>query len=443
MAEILVNGGNRLQGEIPVSGAKNAALPLMAVTLLTDEPVTLRNCPDLDDIATLSNVLRGHGTSVDTSGLGLPVAGETGSGSARDSLPTLRLHTPDIASIRAPYELVSQMRASILVLGPLMARMGRAEVSLPGGCAIGSRPVDLHLMGLEALGARIELRDGYVFAETARAGKDRLRGAKFTFPKVSVGATENLVMAATLAEGRTELLNAAQEPEVVDLCHCLAAMGAQISGIGTSHLIIDGVERLGGVTHQVVADRIEAGTFAVAAGMTGGELILKNGRLDHLSSLVGVLDEAGIVCSEISGGIHVVSTVDRPRAVSVTTQPYPGFPTDLQAQTMSLMVMAEGSAVLTETIFENRYMHVPELIRMGANIDINGRVAVVRGVERLNGAPVKASDLRASASLILAGLVAQGETRLSDIHHLDRGYECIEDKLRGVGASIERIDGAT
>ena len=443
MAEILVNGGNRLQGEIPVSGAKNAALPLMAVTLLTDEPVTLRNCPDLDDIATLSNVLRGHGTSVDTSGLGLPVAGETGSGNARDSLPTLRLHTPDIASIRAPYELVSQMRASILVLGPLMARMGRAEVSLPGGCAIGSRPVDLHLMGLEALGARIELRDGYVFAETARAGKDRLRGAKFTFPKVSVGATENLVMAATLAEGRTELLNAAQEPEVVDLCHCLAAMGAQISGIGTSHLIIDGVERLGGVTHQVVADRIEAGTFAVAAGMTGGELILKNGRLDHLGSLVGVLDEAGIVCSEISGGIHVVSTVDRPRAVSVTTQPYPGFPTDLQAQTMSLMVMAEGSAVLTETIFENRYMHVPELIRMGANIDINGRVAVVRGVERLNGAPVKASDLRASASLILAGLVAQGETRLSDIHHLDRGYECIEDKLRGVGASIERIDGAT
>ena len=443
MAEILVNGGNRLQGEIPVSGAKNAALPLMAVTLLTDEPVTLRNCPDLDDIATLSNVLRGHGTSVDTSGLGLPVAGETGSGNARDSLPTLRLHTPDIASIRAPYELVSQMRASILVLGPLMARMGRAEVSLPGGCAIGSRPVDLHLMGLEALGARIELRDGYVFAETARAGKDRLRGAKITFPKVSVGATENLVMAATLAEGRTELLNAAQEPEVVDLCHCLAAMGAQISGIGTSHLIIDGVERLGGVTHQVVADRIEAGTFAVAAGMTGGELILKNGRLDHLGSLVGVLDEAGIVCSEISGGIHVVSTVDRPRAVSVTTQPYPGFPTDLQAQTMSLMVMAEGSAVLTETIFENRYMHVPELIRMGANIDINGRVAVVRGVERLNGAPVKASDLRASASLILAGLVAQGETRLSDIHHLDRGYERIEDKLRCVGASIERIDGAT
>ncbi|MGB0746618.1 MAG: UDP-N-acetylglucosamine 1-carboxyvinyltransferase, partial [Alphaproteobacteria bacterium] len=353
------------------------------------------------------------------------------------------LHTPEIASIRAPYELVSQMRASILVLGPLMARMGRAEVSLPGGCAIGSRPVDLHLMGLEALGARIELRDGYVFAETARGGKDRLRGAKITFPKVSVGATENLVMAATLAEGRTELLNAAQEPEVVDLCHCLKAMGAQISGIGTSHLIIDGVERLGGVTHQVVADRIEAGTFAVAAGMTGGELILKNGRLDHLGSLVSVLDEAGIVCSEISGGIHVVSTVDRPRAVSVTTQPYPGFPTDLQAQTMSLMVMAEGSAVLTETIFENRYMHVPELIRMGANIDINGRVAVVRGVERLNGAPVKASDLRASASLILAGLVAQGETRLSDIHHLDRGYERIEDKLRGVGASIERLDGAT
>ena len=443
MAEILLSGGNRLQGEIPVSGAKNAALPLMAVTLLTDEPVTLRNCPDLDDITTLSNVLRGHGASVDASGLGLSVTGETVSGSARDSLPTLRLHTPEIASIRAPYELVSQMRASILVLGPLMARMGRAEVSLPGGCAIGSRPVDLHLMGLEALGARIELRDGYVFAETARGGQDRLRGAKITFPKVSVGATENLVMAATLAEGRTELLNAAQEPEVVDLCHCLTTMGAQISGIGTSHLIIDGVERLGGVTHQVVADRIEAGTFAVAAGMTGGELILKNGRLDHLGSLVGVLDEAGIVCSEISGGIHVVSTLDRPRAVSVTTQPYPGFPTDLQAQTMSLMVMAEGSAVLTETIFENRYMHVPELIRMGANIDINGRVAVVRGVERLNGVPVKASDLRASASLILAGLVAQGETRLSDIHHLDRGYERIEEKLRGVGASIERLDGAT
>ncbi|HCI00845.1 MAG TPA: UDP-N-acetylglucosamine 1-carboxyvinyltransferase [Alphaproteobacteria bacterium] len=439
MAEILVNGGNRLQGEIPVSGAKNAALPLMAVTLLTDEPVTLRNCPDLDDIATLSNVLSGHGASVDASRLGLSAAGDA----ARDSLPTLRMHTPEITSIRAPYELVSQMRASILVLGPLMARMGRAEVSLPGGCAIGSRPVDLHLMGLEALGARIELRDGYVFAETARGGQDRLRGAKITFPKVSVGATENLVMAATLAEGRTELLNAAQEPEVVDLCHCLVTMGAQISGIGTSHLIIDGVERLGGVTHEVVADRIEAGTFAIAAGMTAGELILKNGRLDHLGSLVGVLDEAGIVCSEISGGIHVVSTVERPRAVSVTTQPYPGFPTDLQAQTMSLMVMAEGSAVLTETIFENRYMHVPELIRMGANIDINGRVAVVRGVERLHGAPVMASDLRASASLILAGLVAQGETRLSDIHHLDRGYERIEEKLRGVGASIERLDCAT
>ncbi len=432
MAEILVNGGNRLQGEIPVSGAKNAALPLMAVTLLTAEPVTLRNCPDLHDISTLANLLRGLGSEVDASALGLASA---------DALPVLRLHTPEITSIRAPYELVSQMRASILVLGPLVARMGRAEVSLPGGCAIGSRPVDLHLLGLEALGAHITLRDGYVFAETAHGGKARLQGAKITFPKVSVGATENVVMAATLAEGRTEVLNAAQEPEIVDLCQCLIAMGAQISGVGTSHLIIDGVESLGGVTHQVVADRIEAGTFAVAAAITGGELILKNGRLDHLGSLVRVLAEAGTVCAEISGGIHVASTVDRPHAVNVTTQPYPGFPTDLQAQTMSLMVVADGSAVLTETIFENRYMHVPELIRMGANIEIDGRIAVVRGVDRLYGAPVKASDLRASASLILAGLVATGETRLSDIHHLDRGYERIEEKLRGVGATIERHDG--
>ena len=429
MTEIVLTGGNRLSGEIPVSGAKNAALPLMAVTLLTSEPVTLLNCPDLHDIGTLSNVLRGHGAEIDASALGL---------GAKGGMPSLRMHTPEIKSVRAPYELVSQMRASILVLGPLLAREGRAEVSLPGGCAIGSRPVDLHLMGLEAMGATIDLRDGYVFAETPQGGKSRLQGAKIVFPKVSVGATENLVMAASLADGRTELINAAQEPEVVDLCECLVAMGAQISGIGTNHLIIDGVESLSGVTHQVVADRIEAGTFAVAAGMTGGELILKNGRLDHLGSLAAVLQDAGIVCTQVGGGIHVVSTVDRPHSVDVTTEPYPGFPTDLQAQTMSLMVIADGAAVLTETIFENRYMHVPELVRMGANIEVNGRVAVVRGVDQLRGAPVKATDLRASASLILAGLAAEGETRLGDIHHLDRGYERIEDKLSAVGANIER-----
>lgn len=430
MAEIVLTGGNRLSGEIPVSGAKNAALPLMAVTLLTDEPVTLLNCPDLHDIGTLTNVLRGHGSTIDASALGELAAG--------GGMPALKMHTPEIKSVRAPYELVSQMRASILVLGPLLAREGRAEVSLPGGCAIGSRPVDLHLMGLEAMGARIDLRDGYVFAETAQAGKAKLQGAKIVFPKVSVGATENLVMAASLAEGRTELLNAAQEPEVVDLCECLIQMGAQISGVGTNHLIIDGVQRLSGVTHQVVADRIEAGTFAVAAGMTGGELILKNGRLDHLGALAAVLQDAGVVCSQVRGGVHVVSTVDRPRSVDVTTEPYPGFPTDLQAQTMSLMTVADQTAVLTETIFENRYMHVPELVRMGAHIEVKGRVAIVRGVAQLRGAPVKATDLRASASLILAGLAAEGETRLGDIHHLDRGYERIEDKLSAVGAKIER-----
>lgn len=431
MAEIVVSGGNKLNGEIPVSGAKNAALPLMAVTLLTDEPVTLTNCPDLHDIGTLSNVLRGHGTEIDASRIGV---------GAGTGLPVLTMHTPEIKSIRAPYDLVSQMRASILVLGPLLAREGRAEVSLPGGCAIGSRPVDLHLMGLGAMGASIELRDGYVVAETPQGGKGRLQSAKINFPKVSVGATENIVMAATLAEGRSELFNSAQEPEVVDLCLCLNSMGAQISGIGTSHLIIDGVERLNGVKHQVVADRIEAGTFAVAAGMTGGELILKNGKLEHLGSLASVLEASGIICTQVANGIHVVSTSDRPRSMNVMTEPYPGFPTDLQAQTMSLMAIAEGTAVLTETIFENRYMHVPELIRMGANIEVDGRVAVVRGVERLYGAPVMATDLRASASLILAGLAASGETRLGDIHHLDRGYERIESKLSAVGAKIERQD---
>lgn len=429
MAEIVVSGGQRLNGEIPVSGAKNAALPLMAVTLLTSEPVTLTNCPDLYDIGTLTNVLRGHGAEIDASRIG------EGPGSG---LPVLHMHTPEIKSIVAPYDLVSQMRASILVLGPLLAREGKAEVSLPGGCAIGSRPVDLHLMGLEAMGATIALRDGYVVAETPQGGKGRLQGAKINFPKVSVGATENLVMAATLAEGRTEMFNAAQEPEVVDLCHCLISMGAEISGVGTSHLIIDGVDRLSGTQHQVVADRIEAGTFAVAAGMTGGELILKNGKLEHLGSLATVLEASGVVCTQVAGGIHVVSTQERPNSVNVTTEPYPGFPTDLQAQTMSLMVVARGMAVLTETIFENRYMHVPELIRMGANIEVDGRVAVVRGVEKLFGAPVMATDLRASASLILAGLAAEGETRLSDIHHLDRGYERIEAKLSAVGATIER-----
>ena len=296
MAEIVVSGGQRLNGEIPVSGAKNAALPLMAVTLLTSEPVTLTNCPDLYDIGTLTNVLRGHGAEIDASRIG------EGAGSG---LPVLRMHAPEIKSIVAPYDLVSQMRASILVLGPLLAREGKAEVSLPGGCAIGSRPVDLHLMGLEAMGATIALRDGYVVAETPQGGKGRLQGAKINFPKVSVGATENLVMAATLAEGRTEMFNAAQEPEVVDLCHCLISMGAEISGVGTSHLIIDGVDRLSGTQHQVVADRIEAGTFAVAAGMTGGELILKNGKLEHLGSLATVLEASGVVCTQVAGGIHV------------------------------------------------------------------------------------------------------------------------------------------
>ncbi|MAW51932.1 MAG: UDP-N-acetylglucosamine 1-carboxyvinyltransferase [Geminicoccus sp.] len=431
MAEIVVSGGNQLKGEIAVSGAKNAALPLMAVTLLTDEPVTLTNCPDLHDISTLSNVLKGLGTQIDASHIGT---------AAENGLPVIRLATPEITSIRAPYDLVSQMRASILVLGPLLARQGRAEVSLPGGCAIGSRPVDLHLMGLEAMGAQIDLRDGYVVAQTPQGGMGRLQGAQINFPKVSVGATENLVMAASLAEGRTEMFNAAQEPEIVDLCQCLIRMGAQISGVGTSHLIIDGVERLSGVQHQVVSDRIEAGTFAVAAAITGGELILKNARLEHLGSLSSVLEASGTICTQLGTGLHVASTTERPSSTNVTTEPYPGFPTDLQAQIMSLMVVATGTAVLTETIFENRYMHVPELIRMGADIDVDGRVAVVRGVKKLFGAPVMATDLRASASLILAGLAAEGETRLGDIHHLDRGYERIEAKLSAVGASIKRQD---
>ncbi len=421
MDSILVTGNGALHGEIPIAGAKNACLTLMPATLLSDEPLTLTNAPRLSDINTMTLLLQSLGAEV----------------SALQDGQVLAMSSPDLTSHTADYEIVRKMRASNLVLGPMLARMGQAVVSLPGGCAIGARPMDLHVEALEALGAEIELRDGYLHAK-APGG---LKGAVHEMRFASVGATENIVMAATLAKGTTVLKNAAREPEIVDLVECLRKMGAQIDGEGTSTIEIQGVDRLHGATHQVVTDRIELGTYMLAPAICGGEVELLGGRMNLVGAFVEKLDAAGISVEETRRGLKVARKNGRVRAVDVITEPFPGFPTDLQAQMMALMCTAEGVSVLEERIFENRFMHAPELVRMGAQIEVHGGTATVTGVENLKGAPVMATDLRASVSLILAGLAAEGETTVSRVYHLDRGYEHVVRKLEGVGAKIERIKG--
>lgn len=419
MDQIVIRGGAPLHGVIPIAGAKNACLTLMPATLLSDEPLTLTNAPRLSDIATMTELLSSLGAEV----------------SALQDGKVLALSSHGIDNHTAEYDIVRKMRASILVLGPMLAREGHAVVSLPGGCAIGARPVDLHLKGLEALGAELELRDGYVHAQ-APGG---LKGAEFSFPFVSVGATENILMAATLAKGTTVLKNAAREPEIVDLARCLRKMGAQIEGEGTSKITVQGVDRLHGATHPVVTDRIELGTYMLAPAITGGDVELLGGRLELVDAFAERLSEAGIEVTETADGLKVKRTNGRIGAVNVVTEPFPGFPTDLQAQMMALLCTADGVSVLEERIFENRFMHAPELMRMGAQIDVHGGTATVTGVPRLKGAPVMATDLRASVSLILAALAAEGETVVSRVYHLDRGYERVEEKLSACGARIERV----
>lgn len=423
MDRLRIQGGQRLNGTIEVSGAKNAALPLMCATLLSDEPLQFTNMPtELGDIRTLVSVLQ-----------------ELGTRAAYREDGMLVLQTKKIRSLRAPYELVRKMRASVLVLGPMLARNGEAEVSLPGGCAIGTRPIDLHLDGLKAMGAEIKLEEGYVHAKA----KNGLKGAHITFPKVSVGATENLMMAATLAEGKTILENAALEPEIVDLGDCLNAMGARIEGLGTSKITITGVKKLHSCVHDVIPDRIEAGTWMIGVCLTGGTLRLEKMRLDHLQSLIDPLKEAGLEIEE-DGDTVICHRNGKPLiGTDIMTEPFPGFATDLQAQFMTMLTLCEGAGMITETIFENRFMHVPELNRMGANIRTQGNSAIIRGVPKLKGAEVMATDLRASVALVLAALVAEGTTIVNRIYHLDRGYENIVEKLQAVGADIERIGPAS
>lgn len=420
MDRIRIRGGRPLEGTIPIGGAKNAALPLMAAGLLTDERLVLSNVPRLADIRTMTDLLRRHGIAVepqDDAGRTLSIGGA-------------------ITETEAPYDIVRKMRASVLVLGPVLARCGEARVSLPGGCAIGTRPIDLHLKGLEQLGAEITLDSGYVRATAPRG----LTGATIVFPFVSVGATENLMMAAALAEGTTVLANAAREPEIGDLANCLVAMGAQVEGIGTGTLTIHGVKKLHGAHHSILPDRIETGTYAIAAAITGGAVLLEGARSDDLGAVLRVLSDAGVDIAETPSGLSVTRR-NGLHGADAMTEPYPGFPTDMQAQFMALMCVAEGASMLTETIFENRFMHVPELNRMGARINVHGSSAIVRGVAQLSGAPVMATDLRASVSLVLAGLAAQGETVVNRVYHLDRGYEAVERKLAACGADIERIAG--
>ncbi len=420
MDKLIIRGGHSLNGEIEISGAKNAALPELCAALLTDQEVVLRNVPKLQDVSTMLKLIRNMGVTC-----------------AHEDDGTVRLNAGALNKPEAPYEMVKTMRASVLALGPLLARFGHAKVSLPGGCAIGSRPVDQHIKGLQAMGAQINVEHGYMVASLA-AGRTRLKGARIATDMVTVTGTENFLMAAALAEGETVLENAAQEPEIPDLAEMLIRMGAKIEGHGTSRIHIQGVEKLHGCEHAVVADRIEAGTFLCAVAATGGDVILKNARGDHLDAVIVKLREAG-ASVEVGSGFVRVKASGRMKAQSFSTTEYPGFPTDMQAQFMALKCIAEGTSKVTETIFENRFMHVNELVRLGANIQIDGKVSVVQGVSQLSGATVMATDLRASASLVIAGLVAEGETIVDRIYHLDRGYDRMEAKLRKVGAQIERV----
>ena len=427
MDRIRIIGGTPLKGTISIGGAKNAALALMPASLLTDETLTLSNLPHLVDITTMANLLAQHGVL-------MALNGDTAKGGHTGRVLDLTANT--ITNTTAPYDLVRRMRASVLVLGPLLARCGEARVSLPGGCAIGTRPVDLHLKALEQMGAQIELEGGYISARV----DGRLKGAHIVFPQVTVGGTENLLMAATLAQGETVLANAAREPEVSDLAQCLVAMGAKIEGIGTGTLRIQGVDRLHGAEYSVVPDRIETGTYAVAAAITRGDVELVGTRMELMDAVVKILRECGVTVEDTERGMRVAA-LNGINGTDIMTEPYPGFPTDMQAQLLALVTTANGASMITETIFENRYMHVPELMRMGARINVHGSSAIVRGVPKLSGAQVMATDLRASSSLILAGLAAEGETVVNRVYHLDRGYERVEEKLAACGAQIERIKG--
>ena len=417
MDRIRIRGGTPLHGTIAIGGAKNAALPLMTAGMLTDDRLILQNVPRLADIDTMSALVAQHGTAVEHTGRAVSIGGP-------------------ITNTEAPYDIVRKMRASFLVLGPLLARTREARVSLPGGCSIGTRPVDLHLKGLEQMGAQIAIEGGYVHAKTPQG----LQGAHIVLSFASVGATENLLMAATLANGQTTIANAAREPEITDLVACLTAMGARIEGAGTDRLVIEGVKALHGATHPIVADRIETGTYLCAVAIAGGEVHLQGANLDHLGALAQALTDAGAEITEAETGIKV-RRLDGLRGIDAKTEPYPGFPTDMQAQFMAVMAVAEGASMITETMFENRFMHVPELNRMGARIVVHGASAIVRGVPALSGAPVMATDLRASVSLVLAGLAARGETMVNRVYHLDRGYEGLEAKLSGCGATVERVTG--
>ena len=427
MDKIRIRGGRPLHGSIAIGGAKNAALPLMTACLLTDEPLVLKNLPFLADITTLSHLLVQHGVSVTMPGA--EAADEQGH--------VLELRAKRIVSTTAPYDLVRRMRASVLVLGPLVARMGQARVSLPGGCAIGTRPVDLHIKALEALGATIAIEKGYIHA-TAPKG---LKGGEVVFPSVSVGATENALMAASLADGESVIVNAAREPEIGDLARCLNSMGAKIEGAGSERITVTGVPRLHSATHSVIPDRIETGTYMMAAAITGGAIELVGASYDMVAAAAQAMEGTGVAVERLPGSIKVSRHANRLKGIDIATAPFPGFPTDLQAQFMALMATADGDSIITETIFENRFMHVPELNRMGADITVQGASASIRGVARLTGAPVMATDLRASVSLVLAGLAAEGETVVNRVYHLDRGYERLEAKLAACGAAIERLGG--
>lgn len=421
MQKLAIQGGNRLRGEVRISGAKNAALPILCASLLTGDTLQLSNVPDLNDVGTMRKLLQQLGVKIEVSG------------------SQVALSAAHIDKLEAPYDMVKTMRAAILVLGPLVTRFGEARVSLPGGCAIGSRPVDLHIKGLQAMGAEIHIEHGYIHAQVPHGnGSKRLKGARIFFDLVSVTGTENLMMAAVLAEGVTVLENAAREPEVVDLAHCLAAMGAKIEGAGSDTISITGVEKLHGASHRIMPDRIESGTFLVAAAAAGGDITLTDARADILENVLEKLQEAGAGIT-VSGSTINLKMGQRPKAVNVRTSPYPAFPTDMQAQFMAMNAIAEGNAIIVETIFENRFMHVQELRRLGAQIDVEGNTAVIKGCEQLEGATIMATDLRASACLVIAGLVAQGETIVDRIYHLDRGYEHIEAKLSALGAQIRRI----